>query len=169
MDFGETAISAVFSTVVATAVALYAARKGAKLQERQELLRRIEQLNMIAITYPHLEDDEFCKEWATDGPRSAEHVQYDNYCCLVFNLLQSTFEHFKGNRRDIDAFFGVGEMVFRHARWWESSEVMPDNADGYPDPDFWKFIRDELAEARISRSSRSAQRESVAPASRGEA
>lgn len=151
MDFGETAVAAVFSTIVATAVALYTSRKGTKVQERQELLRRVEQLNMIAINYPHLEDDEFCKGWPAKGPRSSEYVQYDNYCCMVFNLLESMFQHFEGNRRDIDAFFGVGEMVFRHAQWWESNAVGPENADGYSDPGFWKFIQEELAEARISR------------------
>lgn len=124
-------LAALISSVTAAVVSWAMNRKTRRDQERSELRAFITQLNMIAIQYPYVEDDAFCAKWPSANPPAEADMRYDNYCCLVFNLLERLWKHYKGRDDRIHAVFGATEMIRRHRVWWRSTRNRVDNLGGY--------------------------------------
>lgn len=125
-------VAALVSAGIAAVVAWLISRKTRRDQERSELNALVAQLNAITIQYPILEDDDFCAKWPPKAPPAETDMRYDNYCCLVFNLVERLWRHFKGNAQKINDFFGATEMICRHRKWWLDSKNRTPNYGGYP-------------------------------------
>lgn len=151
MDSAAGILATVVATIVASGIASLVAwvtcRRTLHAQERAEVRSRIDQLAAVAIEYPLLEDDAFCCAWPEKGPYSTDQMRYDNYCCLVFNALETAFDHFEGDAAALRRFVGVRELVWRHRRWWRAESVRALNLAGYSDAKFTRFVDDELASA----------------------
>lgn len=132
-DFNiSTLISTSIATIVASSVSLFVANRNKRNMERAKLLDYIMQINQLAIQYPYFEDDNFCSIWTREKCLSEEKFQrYENYCCIVFNLLEEMWRHFSGNKKKIEEFFGVAEMVKRHSKWLNDTKAKNENTDGY--------------------------------------
>lgn len=125
-------LSASISAGIAFSVAALTRRTG----QRQYIESLITKIIEIGITYPYLEDDDFCANW-TKANRRDEGMRYDNYCCLVFNLLEQLWRYSRQNPKMIEDIFGAREMIVRHRVWW-GSEVH--NHTGYRDVRFHEYI-----------------------------
>jgi hypothetical protein len=127
-----TVISTGIATTVASSVSLLVASKNKRAQERAKLLDYIMQINQLAIQYPYFEEDSFCGSWHRNKCQTDERYQrYENFCCIVFNVLEDLWRHFKGNKCKMEDFFGVKEMIMRHSKWLHDSTAKKENVDGY--------------------------------------
>jgi hypothetical protein len=121
------------SALVSAFVASIISKRALRAQAWADLVRRIDQTTMIGIQYPYVEDENFCGSWPPPGAPEEPYQRYDNYCCLVFNLLEDLYGHFKGRAARIEERFGAREMIVRHRRWWRDPQVSPLNRAGYGD------------------------------------
>jgi len=128
--------SALLSAAVSAVVALTVVTLTLRANRRQHIENMIAKLVDVSIAYPHLEDDKFCASWNDADKTDKEVMRYDNYCCLVFNLLETLWKHCGGNPKRIEAIFFAREMVLRHKQWWKSQ---PNNLGGYEIP-FHRYI-----------------------------
>ncbi len=136
----STLISAVVSSIIAWIVSYYTVRKSIAKQYELWLENQILQINQIAIEYPYLEDNDFCSKWIdNNNPKEERYMRYDNYCCIVFNLLENLWKYFKGSKSKIESFLSVQEMAIRHKNWWKNPSGIIENIVGY-DLKFQKYI-----------------------------
>lgn len=136
IDVITTSVATIISTVVSSFVAFIAAKITLKYQERQNLNDLITKIIEMSLTYPYLEDDDYCLQWGCTQNKDENSMRYDNYCCIIFNLIERLWKHCNGNKKKIDELLYVDEMVKRHLRWWRSEY---NNLDGY-DKRFQKYI-----------------------------
>ena len=88
----------------------------------------IDKMVDLAITYPYLEDDAFCRSWL-EADKTDERIQrYENYCCFVFNVIETIWKFCHGCQKQIDTILYVQEIVMRHQSWWK---LNPENLPGY--------------------------------------
>jgi hypothetical protein len=127
----------IISAIVAGLVSFIVTKITIKSSDETKLKDTIFQINQLAIEYPYFEDNEFCAKYRVSNDEKA--LRYDNYCCIVFNLLEETWKHFSGKRNKIKKFFAVKEMVFRHSKWWTAKINRSVNIEGY-DKKFVEFI-----------------------------
>lgn len=120
--------TALMSATVSAIVALVVATLTLRAHRRQHIENMISKLVDVAITYPYLEDDKFCASWNEVDKNDEKTMRYDNYCCLVFNLLETLWKQCNGNAKRIEAIFFAREMIVRHQRWWKSER---NNLGGY--------------------------------------
>lgn len=126
-----TIISALVSSAIAALVSLGVTRSAVRKQDEMLLHSEIMHMNGLAIQYPFLEQDSFCNSYDEDAQDDMS-LRYDNYCCIVFNILEKLHRFHKGNKTAIEGFFGVQEVVGRHRKWWTSTGNQRDIAYGYP-------------------------------------
>ena len=130
----------ILAAIISGIISCWIAIGSLHAQTEQVLTQQILQLNMLAMQYPYLEDDEFCVEWLTNkASKDEKYMRYDNYCCIVFNLIENIWKHFKGNRKRIESFFAIKELIVRHKLWWKNPSGPFENIEGYG-PDFIAFI-----------------------------
>lgn len=141
MTFYETAsvaaISAGISSVLSAIATWAIAARGRKAQERVYIENEIAQMIDLSMRYPFVEDDEFCRQWAGMDEHSDRALQYDNYCCFVFNLIDRIWRHTGGKPSRVLAILAVPELAVRHQVWWKSTQ---EKKEGYPDGEFRQFI-----------------------------
>ncbi|MGO9567870.1 MAG: hypothetical protein ACLP5H_10045 [Desulfomonilaceae bacterium] len=125
-------ISAIIAAIVSVAVCVFTLRS----QRRSRIYDLIDKVIGISIDYPYLEDDNFCKAWKEIDKTTEEAMRYENYCCLVFNLLEHLWSFNNGNESKIAKMFYASEMIRRHKVWWK---LDLDNIYGY-DPAFRQYV-----------------------------
>ena len=128
--------TALLSAMVSAIVALVVATLTLRAHRRQHIENMISKLVDVAITYPYLEDDRFCDSWNEADKNDEKAMRYDNYCCLVFNLLETLWKQCGGDTKRIESIFFAREMIVRHKRWWKSER---NNLGGY-DINFHRYI-----------------------------
>ncbi len=144
-------ISAGVSAVVSATVSYFTRRSSERTAIEGKLLKSIE----LAMSYSHVEDAEYCAEWLhppkkppADAPAGEQEryeaahekwLQYDMYCCFVFNMLESAWRYcwWKKNVGDI---VDPDEIIETHRCWWESQKR---NLVGYP-PKFRQYVQSIL-------------------------
>ncbi len=104
-----TIVSALISAFVAGKIS----HKTLRTQERHIIDTKIDRLVELGMRYPLMEDDEFCSSWLREN-RSEDGMRYDNYCCFVFNLLESLWRFHKGCPAKIQEMFDAEDMIKRH-------------------------------------------------------
>ena len=125
-------ISVVISAAVSSAIAFFTGKKN----RRQYIDHSVDKAIDFSIAYPYLEDDSFCASYRTPDATDEEGQRYDNYCCFVFNTIESAWELCGGNEEKINDIVYADELVVRHRVWWESSA---ENVSGYK-PGFRQFV-----------------------------
>ena len=96
----------------------------------------------LAMQYPHLERDAYCKAWPEpDGEKTAQSYQddkdrYDNYCCFIFNMIHTAWVLANGKPHKIDEMLTFREYVMRHCCWW----VKEDSNVHFFEQEFRNFI-----------------------------
>lgn len=136
-------VTAAVSVILSAVVSWFVCRATLRAQAETVLRTRISELIQISIQHPELEDDDFCKGWKSskDNP-SEKYMRYDNYCCLVFNLLEGLFVFGHGNLKKMEELFGAEEMIVRHQNWWISERSQ--NIKGYRDSRFRGLIQSHI-------------------------
>ena len=134
-------IATVISAIISSIISLNIANKKNVKDEEARLNQQILELNKIAIAYPYLEDDEFCNSWAKQKKQIDEkYMRYENYCCIVFNLLEQIYKLYNGNIEKINNLIYVEELAKRHKAWWNNPVGARENIEGYMPP-FREFIK----------------------------
>lgn len=134
-------ISALISVFVSAIVSFYVSNQKYLRDEEARLNQQILELNKIIISYPYLEDDEFCKNWNDNKNKNDERYQrYDSYCCIVFNLMEQIHKYYRGDKEKINKFFATKEMILRHINWWKKPSGIFENINGYSN-EFQQYIR----------------------------
>lgn len=118
IDMVATTVATILSTIVSSVVAFVTARYSVRHQKRQNLEDLITKLIEFSLEYPYLEDDNYCAAWAGKINGDEESIRYENYCCVVFNLIERVWEFCRGNQKKMDKILYVEELVIRHYRWW---------------------------------------------------
>jgi hypothetical protein len=144
LDFCMTIISTVVASLVGATVAFAVSRSTIKAQVRQSLHDQVNRIVDLGITYPQLENSAFCQKWNSDAI-SDEAMRYDNYCCQVFNMLESLWRFTKGNSSKMTEFVYFEELLFRHKRWWYTQIQ---NRKGYQSG-FHEFIDNILLKGEV--------------------
>ena len=129
-------VSALLAAAVSAIISIIIARFTIGANRRQHIENMISKIIDISITYPYLEDDAFCAAWPLADKTDREAMRYENYCCLVFNLLETLWQHCDGDSRKIDDMFFAREMIMRHKTWWKSDS---NNLGGY-NIEFHRYI-----------------------------
>jgi len=133
--------AAMLSAIVSAIVAFFVSMKTLRAQRLQHIENMITKLVDVGITYPNLENDAFCANWNVADKTDKEVMRYDNYCCLVFNLLETMWKYYRGNTGQIEDFFNAREEIIRHNQWWKSQH---ENTKGYRDA-FRAYVNSVIA------------------------
>lgn len=125
-------ISTGIATVVATIVSVTITKATIRSEKATQLSERVAELNRLAIEHPYFEDDKFCNNLPSLHAKYNErYLQYENYCCLVFNLLEAIWLHCRGNESKMARLAYPPELILRHKRWWQSPIEYVNNVSGY--------------------------------------
>ncbi len=125
-------LSALISAVVAAVVSIAVTAVSIRNSRVSVLIERVAELNRLAIEFPYFEDDRFCRNLPSSHAKYDEkYLRYENYCCLVFNLLEAIWLHYRGNERAMARVVYPRELILRHKGWWSAPCEKADNALGY--------------------------------------
>lgn len=128
-----TLIAAGVSAIVALIVCLMTGQGN----QLRFLLGLVQKIIEFSMTYPYLEDDEFCSKWPEIDDRDQK-LRYENYCCHVFNTLEHAWSYAQGDTCRMKWIIYPDELIVRHRKWWEGE---CDNHSGY-DQGFCDFVDD---------------------------
>lgn len=134
-----TVLATLFASIISSFVSYVINKYNQIFQERASLDNLITQMISFTIQYPYLEDENFCEHWSKNLTDESA-LRYENYCCLVFNILEKTWKHFNKDDNKINDFIYVNEIVSLHKKWWKSDS---NNNYGY-DNKFKKYIDDRI-------------------------
>jgi hypothetical protein len=124
-----TVTATIVASLISSGIAIIVGRRATRYAEISRIDEQIMKLNEITIEYPYLENDSFCEGWSENRELpSPEYMRYDNYCSMVFNLIENLWDHFHGDREKIEDYYGCKEMILRHRQWWACE---PENKEGY--------------------------------------
>jgi len=138
-----TIVATVISIIVSTFVSTLLQNRKTIKEEMARLRQDIKDLLKISIEYPYLEDNTFCNSWSSANKNDEKVQRYDNYCCIVFNLISQIYKLFEGDESKIDDFFATKEMIVRHKKWWKSPSGFLENLNGYSS-DFRSYVESKL-------------------------
>ena len=101
--------------------------------EHNSLQTQIDRLLQVEMEKPFVNLETFRKDWPTLEKNSVEGLQYDVYCCMVFNLLERLYLYCGGQTDFQDTpnlfclakvlermreFLYIDELILDHERWW---------------------------------------------------
>ena len=116
-------ISATVSAIVSLTVSYLLRRSQQRAAIDAKLMKSIE----LAMSYPHVEDSEYCDKWPDGNSDTEKRIQYDLYCCYVFNLIEDIWRHC-WNVSQVERILYVREFIQTHRCWWEKQDM---NLTGY--------------------------------------
>lgn len=134
MDSNTTAlvITTLIASLISSIVAIVVGKNANKKERECKFNDHLLELNRLAMQYPYLEDDEFCATWNANRRSSDEKYQrYDNYCCIVFNLLEQIWKFHKKDTAKIENIVCAKELILRHKEWWKAPSGLFENLHGY--------------------------------------
>lgn len=85
-------------------------------RRKEEILLMNDHLLDLAIKYPYLEDDNFCKTWTGDYCDNWKMSRYNLYCCKVYNLLLAIYEY-SGSYRKMSEIVDIDDYISTHRVW----------------------------------------------------
>ncbi len=136
------------SAIIAAVVAYIVSIRTTRTQRRISLDSVRNKLIELALQYPHLERDEYCRDWSRPAPDPItkdyqdERDRYDNYCCYVFNMIHASWEFAGGKVNKIDDMLSIQEYIGRHWCWWEDDNIH------YYDTKFCSFVDDVIRQGQ---------------------
>lgn len=138
--------SAIFAAVSAWQVkkSMEKANEIAKRNEYNELVKKLDEINKIAIQYPYLESKAFTKEWNNKkGTDDIRYIRYDNFCNLVFNYIYIVYRTFDKDKIKVESFIDIKNWLYLHEDNWKNPIDPHENIEGY-DLEFRQFINSYL-------------------------
>ncbi len=139
-----TAIIATLISCIATIVNYFIFRTNYKASEEKRFNDNLNQILSISIQYPYLEDFNFICTWTKNRNSSDDkYLRYDTYCIYNFNFLDRLCKYYRYNRKKIEHFVHVKEIIRTHASWWIHPKNEFDNIEGYS-KEFRDFINSYL-------------------------
>lgn len=84
------------------------------------ILKRNDDLLTLAINYPFFENDNWCDLWNGDILLNSKTVQYNLYCCKVYNLILSLFEVCEQNIEKMEDILDFDDYLRTHRKWFLS-------------------------------------------------
>lgn len=139
-----TVVSTIVASLIASFVAYFVAQKSNKYAQESRFNDHILEINRLAMQYPYLEDNAFCDSWFSNRHSQDEKYQrYDNYCCIVFNLIEQMWKFYNGDNDKIKNMLTVSELAKRHKGWWKFPSDLGENIYGY-DYEFSLYLESQL-------------------------
>jgi hypothetical protein len=126
------AIATTISVVVSVSVSYLINRKNNYFNEERRIDEMLNQINMISIQYPYLEDRKFILEWGNNKDSSDDKfLRYDSYCIIVFNYLERLSAFYNYKTKKIERNVHISEIIKLHSEWWKSPTGDNENIEGY--------------------------------------
>jgi len=101
----------------------------------------------LAMQYPHLERESFCKNWPPATATEDEKERYDNYCCFVFNMIAQAWRVTGKKAKKVPGLVAVREFVTQHHTWWDKEGKKNLN---YYDQDYVDYISSVINDLKKS-------------------
>jgi hypothetical protein len=120
--------------------------KGFDANEKGRLNDNLNKLLEVNLQYPFVEDSIFIAKWNVNediGNDSA--LRYETYCEYLFNFAQNLCEYFKYDKRKIEDFMNIDDLIAQHKGWWKRSDEK--NYASFPKR-FGDFITQVFAETK---------------------
>ena len=137
-SFSRDAIIAIVTAVLTTAISYYMFWKQHNTDEKFRLNENLNKLLDIDLQYPFLEDSVFVARWKTNKKSNNDSaLRYEYYCIYVFNFLQNVCEYYEYDKKRIDDFVDVDDLIGLHKSWWELPENQQSQGE---DPRFKQFV-----------------------------
>jgi hypothetical protein len=133
----------IIAGLIAALVSYFVAQYTYRGTEFQRLDGILFQLNSLAMEYPYLENETFINSLNKNYTSNDDAMRYETYCIMWFNFLERTFDFYKGNKKEIENFVQVKEIIRLHRDFWETPTGTYTNIDGYNE-NFRKFINQYL-------------------------
>lgn len=95
---------------------------------RISFLRLDEEIDNLVntwIKYPLLEDDDYIKDYHEKQLTPELRSRFDAYCTLSFNVVDSLYNFYSGNRSKMKAYCEYEEMIITHKEWWKKNQQNP--------------------------------------------
>jgi hypothetical protein len=100
--------------------------------KKKSLDDQLDGILKIAIQYPYLESEPFCKGWTpTFNKEDEKYLRYEVYCILMFNFLCRISHHYKFDKKKIENYIAIKEWVRLHATYWNNPASSYENVDNY--------------------------------------
>ncbi len=134
-------IATIASPIIPTIISVIFFIINRRYEARKLIEERLFKIQQIAFEYPYVEDDELINGWNqfvkeyNDGEKVDEdklwkYLQYDQYCEMIFNLLEIALEHFK-KEETLLKFIDFKTWVITHKDWWLNPLDGHSNYEGY--------------------------------------
>ncbi len=94
------------------------AKEAVRTQQRTYIDSMVLKMIEFLIQHPHLEKDDFCQKYPDVPGHENGKERYEAYCCFVFNMLQSAFNHFDQESNKLAEYIHLDEIIRCHYRWW---------------------------------------------------
>jgi len=142
-----TIIATVIASLIASIVAYIVGNKANRSAQLNKFHDHIFEINRLAMQYPYLEDNDFCESWKDNRHSKEEKYQrYDNYCCIVFNLIEQIWKFYNGDKTKIKDILVVEELINRHKSWWKAPSSPGENIYGY-NFDFSMYLESHIGQS----------------------
>ena len=106
-----------------------------RFEKRKLIEERLFHIQQISFEYPYLEDEEFINTWDDFVNKSErinnkeKYLRYEQYCEMIFNLLELTYQYFGANK--INSLIDFKSWVRIHEKWWRNPLDRYSNRDTY--------------------------------------
>lgn len=138
------AIASLITTIIFSLFQRKWANDARRRDEYIDLKKRMENLLLVTIQYPYLEDESITTTWSDNkGSMNVRHMRYNQFCCILYNFLSDLHKHFKGDRKQIEDFVDIKNWVRIHRDIWEHPLDPYEISDGYS-KEFRDFINSYL-------------------------
>jgi hypothetical protein len=117
-------ITSVITTITVTALGYYTFSKQFNADEKFRLNQNLNKLLDITLQYPFLEDSAFVAWWDKNkNSNNDSSLRYQTYCEYVFNFVDDVCDYYNYDRKEIDKFIDMDDLIVLHKSWWKLPEV----------------------------------------------
>jgi|SRR5579871_5205041 len=106
--------------------------------EKARLNDNLNKILDVNLQYPFVDDSAFIVKWNLNKYSNTDSsLRYQTYCEYVFDFLQNVCEYYKYDKKEIENFIDINDLIFQQKGWWDMPEQK--NSQAYPEK-FKKFI-----------------------------
>jgi hypothetical protein len=127
-----------FSALIGCGFAYFTFSKQFDATEKARLNDGLNKILDINMEYPFLVDSNFVTRWNKDKTSTKDSsIRYQTYCDYVFNFLQDVCDYYGYNKKKIDNFLDVADLIGLQKEWWNLPEQR--DSDTFPE-EFRDFV-----------------------------
>ncbi len=134
-------VATVFAPVIPTVISIFFFLKNRKYESRKLIEERLFRIQQIAFEYPYVEDDNFISGWNQfvdeyrkganiEEKRLWKYLQYEQYCEMIFNLLELALNFYK-KEEELLQLIDFKSWIREHKEWWKNPLDEHSNYDTY--------------------------------------